>query len=257
MVYNKAINKISLKAGVIIVWLLLWQLLADFIGSSFLFPPPTAVLKRLIELLQEGSFYLDAGSSLLRIIVGCFLGIALGTLLGALTSFSKLLYEFLSPVLTLMKSTPVASFIILLLIWVKRNNVPAVTSFIMVVPILWSNVSAGIAKTDKNLLEMAQIFRLSAAKKITKIYAPQVFAYFSAGCATAIGFAWKAGIAAEVLSIPIHAIGTNLYYAKTNLEYTDLFAWTAAVVALSLIFEKALVFAISSFTKKRGERYGY
>ena len=252
----KALKRIFIKAGVIAVWLLLWQFAAKAVGSSFLFPAPAAVFLRLGELLREKEFYIAAFSSLLRILSGCVLGIAAGTFLGAITAKSKVLYELLSPVLTLIKSTPVASFIILLLIWVKRNNIPAVTSFIMVVPILWSNVSSGIIKTDKNLLEMAQIFRLSAVKRITKIYIPQTLPFFGAGCATAVGFAWKAGIAAEVLAIPVKAIGTHLYYAKTNLEYTELFAWTAAVVVLSLIFEKTVVFIIGKASEKRGNKYG-
>lgn len=256
MVCNKAIKRILIKAGVISVWLLLWQFAATLVGSSFLFPAPAAVFLKLGELLHEREFYLSCVHSLFRISVGCALGIIAGSLLGALTARSRVLYELLSPVLTLIKSTPVASFIILLLIWVRRDNIPSVTSFIMVVPLLWSNVHTGINKTDAGLLEMAQIFRLSAFKKITKIYIPLVMPYFAAGCATAIGLAWKAGIAAEVLSIPAKAIGTNLYYSKVNLEYTGLFAWTAAVIVLSLVFEKAIVFAINRLTEKRGRKYG-
>lgn len=250
-VNKQTLKKTAVKAGVIAIWLLLWLLASLAVGSSFLFPSPVAVAARLWELLGQADFYLTAGASLARILCGCAAGILLGTVLGAVTCASRVLGEFFSPLLTLIKSTPVASFIILLLIWVRRSNIPCVIAMLMVVPVIWSNVSAGILKTDVRLLEMARVFRFSFRKKLTKIYVPQVLPYFTAGCTTAIGFSWKAGIAAEVLAIPVKAIGTNLYYSKINLEYTDLFAWTAAVAVLSLLLERVLVLAINRLAAER------
>lgn len=251
---KRIIKRISVKAGVIAIWLLLWQLASLAVGSSFLFPSPLTVAARLSELLGQADFYITSAASLARILCGCAAGIVLGTLLGAVTCASRFLGELFTPVLTLIKSTPVASFIILLLVWVKRNNIPCVIAMLMVVPVIWSNVRTGIQKTDADLLEMAKVFHFSFGKKLSKIYVPQVLPYFTAGCTTAIGFSWKAGIAAEVLAIPVRAIGTNLYYSKINLEYADLFAWTVAVVVLSLLLEKVLVFAINRLTA--GRRHG-
>lgn len=111
----------------------------------------------------------------------------------------------------------------------------------MVVPILWSNVAEGLRSADKQLLEAAKIFRFGKKQKLKGIYLPSVKPSFIAGCTTAIGFSWKAGIAAEVLAIPPDSVGYNLYYAKINLEYADLFAWTAAVIIMSFLLEKAVV----------------
>lgn len=143
--------RIIKKAGVIAAWLLLWQLAALAVGSSFLFPSPLTVLRRLGELCVTKEFALDCLGSLGRISLGCFSGIVFGSLLGAVTAFSKPLYDFFSPLLTVIKTTPVASFIILLLVWVKRSGVPVVIAFLMVVPVMWSNVSAAVADTDRLL----------------------------------------------------------------------------------------------------------
>lgn len=241
MEHNSKVKRIMIKAGVIVAWLLLWQLTAAIVDSEFLFPSPISVIKRLCELAVTADFWKAAAYSLGRISLGCAGGIIVGTLFGALTAFSKPLYEFFSPLLVTVKTTPVASFIILLLVWVKRSGIPIVIAFLMVVPILWSNVAEGLRNADRQLLEAAKIFRFTRMQKIKGIYIPSVRPSFTAGCTTAIGFSWKAGIAAEILAIPPDTVGYNLYYAKINLEYDDLFAWTAAVIAMSFLLEKALV----------------
>ena len=241
MEHNSKVKRIMIKAGVIVAWLLLWQLTAAIVDSEFLFPSPISVIKRLSELVVTADFWKAAAYSLGRISLGCAGGIIVGTLFGALTAFSKPLYEFFSPLLVTVKTTPVASFIILLLVWVKRSGIPIVIAFLMVVPILWSNVAEGLRNADRQLLEAAKIFRFTRMQKIKGVYIPSVRPSFTAGCTTAIGFSWKAGIAAEILAIPPDTVGYNLYYAKINLEYDDLFAWTAAVIAMSFLLEKAVV----------------
>ncbi len=238
---NGKIKKLLIKAGVILIWLLLWQLMAAIVGSEFLFPSPISAAKRLAELAVTADFWKSAVFSLGRISVGCALGIACGALLGAVTAFSKPLYEFFSPLLVTVKTTPVASFIILLLVWVKRSSIPIIIAFLMVVPVLWANVAEGIRSADKQLLEAAEIFGFSRSQKLKAIYIPQAKPSFVAGCTTSIGFSWKAGIAAEVLATPPDSVGYNLYYARINLEYDDLFAWTALVIIMSFLLEKAVV----------------
>ncbi len=245
-------KKIIIRAGVIVLWLLLWQFASSAIGSEFLFPSPVSVAKRFSELAAQKSFWIDCMYSLGRILLGCVLGVFSGTLLGALTAFYKPMYELFSPLLTMIKTTPVASFIILVLVWVKRNNVPVVIAFLMVVPVMWSNVAQGIKGADEKKLEMAKMFEFSRFKKLRMIYIPEAIPSFISGCTTAIGFSWKAGIAAEVLSTPENSVGNALYYAKINLEYADLFAWTAAVIIMSFIVEKAFAGLVAKLLSKKG-----
>ena len=161
-----------------------------------------------------------------------------------------MLYELFKPVLTVVRATPVASFIILALVWIKRDNISTFISFLMVLPILWSNVTEGIAQCDSDLLEMARAFHFSKTALISKIYIPSVMPYFFAGCTTAIGLSWKAGVAAEVLSLPKHALGSELYYSKIYLETPSLFAVTLVVIVMSIILEKLLRLALKKIAGK-------
>lgn len=240
---NKKTQKVPtavLKIAAALFWIFIWFIASRAVGSELLLPSPAVTLVRLWELALKGSFWLAVLQSLLRIIAGCALGIAAGSILGVLTAMSRVLYELFTPLLTVVRSTPVASFIILALVWIKRDNVAVFIAFLMVLPILWGNVSRGITECDRDLIEMAHIFRFSKKDMLKKIYLPSVRPYFFAGCSTALGLSWKAGVAAEVLSLPKHALGSELYYSKIYLETPTLFAVTLVVILLSVALEFVL-----------------
>ena len=161
--------------------------------------------------------------------------------------------ELLAPAMLTIRSVPVASFIILALIWFSSRNLAVLISFLMVLPVIYSNVLEGIAATDRQLLEMAQVFRIPAGRRIRYLYVPQVLPFFHAGCAVALGLCWKAGVAAEVIGMPQGSIGERLQQAKVYLDTPDLFAWTLVVVLISLAFEKVFL-ALLRGAVRRSER---
>lgn len=238
------LKKILTKTAAILFWIAVWYALFLYVGEEILIVSPLTVIKRIFALGATAEFWESTLLSLVRIMAGFVCGVIFGTLTAVATTFCKPIYELFRPMLTVIKTTPVASFILLALVWIKRNNVPTFIAFLMVLPIVWANVSEGLVSADKNLLEVAKIFKFNMKKKITDIYIPSVKPYFFAGTTTAMGLAWKAGIAAEVLSLPKMSIGTNLYSSKIYLETTDLFAWTAVVIILSVILEKLLKLAL-------------
>ena len=231
-------------------WLAVWQVLATVVASPLLLPAPGAVLLRLGELALSAAFWRATAASLLRILCGAAAAVVLGTVLAALCCRFALLDTLLSPLLGTVRATPVASFIILLLIWIGRDILPAVIVILMVLPVVWGNVCAGIRGTDTMLLRTAKVFRFSPWKTLRRVYVPSVMPHFLSACRTSLGLAWKSGIAAEVLTVPAVSIGKLLYESKLYLETTDLFAWTAVVVVCSLIIEKVLMGAIGALGRQ-------
>lgn len=222
-------------------WLVIWQLIHTVIGKEVLIPAPLAVLSRLAELAVQGEFWQHIGLSLLKILIGYLSALLFGGILGILTARSRLLDALLSPAAKIIRATPVASFIILMFVFLSKEHIPAVTSFLMVLPVVWSNTYEGIKSANIKLLEMAKVFRLSRAKTLLRIYLPGIFPFIMAAAKSGMGLAWKAGIAAEVL-VPISmGIGSELYNAKIYLETVDLFAWTAVIIIISMMLEKLLV----------------
>lgn len=232
------LKRIAIKTAVAVLWLALWQLVCIIVNMEVLVVSPLTVLKRLTELAQTSEFWLYSIHSLGRIAAGFAFGCFTGTALAIICSRFSFAWEFFTPAITVIKSTPVASFIILALVWLTGNYVPIFIGFLMVLPVIYSNVFQGIAQVDVKLLEMAKVFRMNRAKKLMKIYIPSVLPYFTAACRTALGLAWKAGVAAEVIGVTQDSIGRQLYYSKIYIETADLFAWTVVVIILSLLLEK-------------------
>ena len=231
----------ALRLGAVAVWLLLWQLASIAVGLPLLLPSPLAVLLRLGQLCTGADFWLTVASSLLRILLGFLLGVLFGTALAGLCWRFRLIDALARPLLGVLKSTPVASFIILALVWVKTTWLATVISFSMVLPLIYANVREGIDSADRQLLEMAQVFRLSRRKTFRYCYLPAILPFFLSAISSALGFAWKSGIAAEVLGRPARAIGSQIYDSKIYLETPDLFAWTLVVILLSVLLERLAV----------------
>lgn len=219
-------------------WIVLWQLASVAVGLPLLLPGPGTVAKALVALMRKGIFWAQVAFTLLRILGGFFMGATAGFLLAVLTEFVPVCNLLLSPAIRVIRATPVASFILLCMLWMKSGFVPAFIAGLMVLPVIWGNVSEGFRQTDKQLLEMTHIYGMGRIKMFLVLYLPSVVPYFHSACMTAMGMAWKSGVAAEVLCQPRKSIGTGLYFAKIYLETPNLFAWTAVVIVLSVIVEK-------------------
>ena len=241
----------TLKAlGVTAFWVAVWALVSFAVNSEFLFPSPISVIKALASLVVTADFWASTALSLLRVFVGILISITVGVLLAVLTVNVRVLDTLLSPLLGVIKATPIASFIILAWLWISSGKLPVFITSLIVIPIVWSNVSEGIRSVDKSLLEVASVYKFSLSKKLFKLYIPSIAPFFMAACKSSLGLAWKAGISAEVLTTPQKAIGTELYLSKTYLELPNLFAWTLVVIILSMVFEKLFILGIEKAGKR-------
>ncbi len=235
------INKALVGTAVAVFWITVWWILSGVVEQEILLPTPLTVAETLWALWGTPTFWRAVGMSLMRILIGFIAAVLVGTALAMLTTHSRLADRLLAPLLHLVRAAPVASFIILAYVWIAVDILPAFIAFLMVVPLVWANVREGILSTDQKLLEMARVFRLGRWRTLMDIRLPSLRPYITAACTTGLGFAWKSGVAAEVICCPPDSIGKQLYSAKTYLETPEVFAWTATVVVLSVLLEKALI----------------
>lgn len=251
---NLIIKKYRYRIFALFFWILVWELLSLSIGNAIFLPSPYGVLKCTIYMIQTEPFWVTIAHSFGRIAIGFFLAAAIGVFLSSITYHFRLIREVVLLLMQTIKSIPVASFVILALLWVKAVNLSILISFLMVLPIMYMNVTKGIQETDSKLLEMAKVFRVSATKKVRYIYLPSVMPYFVSACSIGQGFCWKSGIAAEVISLASNSIGERLYEAKLYLNTEELFGWTIVIVILSTLFEKLIMIGIRMINVKIIER---
>lgn len=237
---NAIFKKWLLPTGISVFWLAIWYLIYALVGRDVLIPSPFVVVGRMLELSREPAFWLDVSQSILRIGLGLGIALFVGLLGGAISSANPVVYVLTKPILTVITATPVVSFIIITLVWFPSSQVVVFITFLMCVPIIWNNTMKGVKSTDPSLVEMATFYQVSRGKMLKWLYIPTLMPYLSAAMSSVFGLAWKVGVAAEVLSHPKWGIGTQLYHSKIHLDSESLFAWTAVVVILSVVFEKML-----------------
>ena len=242
-------NNVKKLYGVLF-WVALWQLMAMKIGKEVLLASPAATFRALTGLMGQPAFWHTIIFSLTRIMLGFTLAVVRGVALGILSAWSETIRNLLSPLFSVIKAVPVASFIILLLLWVRGGNLSICISFLMVLPVVYNNILQGLLQVDKNLLEMAKVFRLSFKKQLLYIYLPQVLPYFIAACTTSLGLCWKSGIAAEVIGMPAGSLGNRLYETKLYMETAEMFAWTVVIVVISFVVEKGFLWLLAKINDK-------
>ena len=216
-------RKRLLYGAAVVFWLVVWQLAAMAIGQEVFLVSPIQALGTLLELLPQAEFWQRIGFSAGRILLGFGLGAVSSVVLAVAAGRWAWVEALLSPVMQLVKATPVASFIILALVWVSGSSLSVLISFLMVLPVLYGAVRTGIGSADVQLLEMAKVFRLPLGRRLRAIWLPAVLPAFRQGCSVALGICWKSGVAAEVIGLPDGSIGDALYRAKITLSTGELF----------------------------------
>lgn len=248
---NNKIKRALATIGVAAFWLAVWWILAAVIGKEIVLPDPPKVLAAFIGLCRQKDFWGAVGASFGRIVGGYGIGVAAGILLGLFAKAIPLAGVVLGPAVNVLKAAPVASFTILAMMWFQSGSLPLVLSAVMVMPMLYAATYHAVGTIDIKLLEMGKVFGLSKKQIFFSVKIPAILPHIVASAASALGFAWKAGIAAEIICRPKEAMGSLLYDAKQYLEMPVVFAVTAATVLLSILLEKLFkkVASAVSFTE--------
>lgn len=237
---------------VVAFWLAAWHAVSVVVGQDVLLASPADVGARLGELTLTAEFWATVGHTLVRVAVGFALAVAVGAVGAAVASTSAVLDALTAPLMSAIRSVPVVSFIVLLMLWAESSRLAAVVSFLMVLPVVWTDVREGIARRDRDLLEMAEVFRVPLRRRLPAVDLAAVLPHLTAACTIGIGLAWKSGVAAEVIGLPDGSIGERMQQARILLSSADLLAWTVVVVALSRVCELVVVAAL----RRAGRRTG-
>ncbi len=232
------------KLIAVITALLLWQIISMAAGLDMLLASPLQVAHRMLTVWREKGFISTVLFSALRVFAGFFSAFILGSVLGVVSGRFKAAEYMLWPYIISFKSVPVASFIILCLIWLSSGQLTVFIAFLIAFPVIYGNVLEGIKSTDPEMKEMCRLFKVPWRRSFIYVYLPSIKPFLISSCSVAAGMAWKAGVAAEIIGIVRGSIGEKLYEAKIYLQSADLFAWTIIIILLSAFMEKAFIFLL-------------
>lgn len=236
-------------------WLALWQIGALVVGNALILPSPIQTLMAAVALLSAADFAATLALTMGRVFGGVIISVALGIVTGFFCGLSPFLRSLIDPLVTIIRTVPVVSVIILINLWLAAGIVPLVVCFLICFPIAWTNVVEGMDHVPPPLLDMAWVYRVPFRRRVKDIYIPALKPYMAAALMNAIGMGWKATVTAEVLANARPSVGMNLYYAKVYLETETLFGWTLIIVLCSYFIEKITRYFLSRI--KGDDRYGY
>ena len=234
-------KNIWLRVIAVIVALLIWQIVAMCVKLPILLVTPVAVAKRLATIWLEEGFWSSIAFSLVRILGGFFLALILGMIFAYFSYKSDVVKSLLWPYMATIKSVPVASIVVICLLWLSSANLSIFISFLIVLPVIYKNTLTGLESRDLELEDVAKVNGANKWQLIRFVYLPQVAPYLYSAISITAGMAWKAGIAAEIIGTPKGSIGQMLYLSKIYLDTDDMLAWTVVLVLLSIICEKLIL----------------
>ncbi|MBR2473421.1 MAG: ABC transporter permease subunit [Clostridia bacterium] len=257
--YKKTLISLGAFLIALVLWGAIWAFTAYRIGVSFILPSPIAAFAEFFKLLPQKEFILAVTGSIARVLSGLTLGILSGVIAAFLSFFIAPLRFFFAPLIKVARATPVASFILICALWMNSNTTPIFIAVIMVFPIVYENGLTGLNETDSALVEVANIYRFSALKRLIYLYLPSSAPYFGSACISSLGLAWKSCVSAEVLIVTEKSVGYYVYTSKLYFESEKLFAWTIAIVLLSVLLEytvKLIAYLIKRLMGRRFALYG-
>ncbi len=241
-------RKIIERLLAILAWIAIWWIASAIIGQEMILSSPVSVMKKVISFLPQKSFWQSIGFSLSNVLIGFLGGYLIGIILACFSYRFRGVDVFLHPFVVTIKAAPVASYIILLLLLFSSRHVSIIISFLMAFPIVYTNVLNGLRNVNQKLLEMADVYNVSLPKKVIYIYFSELLPFLITAFNLGLGMSWKAGIAAEVIGLPLGSIGEKLYQAKIFVDTTAVLAWTVVIIIISLCLEKLLLFLLQKIS---------
>lgn len=226
------------KTLAVLFALSLWQIAAMVVDLKIVLVTPLEVIERMGSIWKDDGFFESLWFTFRHIAAGFFIALILGTVFAVLAGRHAWIETLLWPFMVTVKTVPVASFVVICLIWLKTESLSVFISFLIVLPVVYGNILEGIKSEDRAMTELADVYSFPFVKRCAYVHLPQLKPFILAACSTSLGMAWKAGVAAEIIGTPTGSVGKQLYYAKIYLDTDDLLCWTLVIVIVSVVFEK-------------------
>ena len=235
---NRFITKYQLISIFAVLFLLgIWKVISILSGSEQIVPSPESTFLSVIEIMTRDNFIPSVVSTVGRGLLGFCIALLLSFLLGIPAGMSRGVFLFINPILVAIRSTPVISLILLIIIWAGNELVPVFIAVLTMFPIICVNIIEGIRNVDKSLIEMGHVYKVNKRRILLGISIPSILPFLTGGISNALGFGWRAIIIGEVLSQPFMGIGTRMQDAQIFLMVSELIAWTLIAIIISYIFE--------------------
>ena len=218
---------------------------------KFFLPSIYDTSEALLGLLSDVGFYESVLFTILRVVVALIVGIIIGVILAYSSYKSEAVKMIVTPFFSVMRSTPIASIIIILYVIIHNANVLTVCiAVLMIAPIIWQNVLDSFSSVPGDLSEVCKAFEIKRFARFKILIFPTVLRFLIPAIITSSSLCWKATVSAEIIVLAEKSIGDIITDAKSSSQTAVVFACTIVVILLSIIFEK-----LSKYLLQRCEQW--
>jgi len=229
-------SSVGLPALSLVVPLLVWQVTALLLGTR-LVPSPEQTVSELIELFRNGRVADNLGITMVRVVSGFAVALAVGVVLGTIMGLYRRGEQFLELGVMVALTIPSLCYIIVSFLWLGLNERGAVLAIALTTfPIIAVNAWSGVKSIDGRLIDMARVFGTSRSQRIFRIVLPQILPYMMAAGRYGFGVVWKVAIFVELLGRS-NGVGYQLNYSFQIFDMPAVFAWTLLFTLVMITIE--------------------
>ncbi len=191
-------GSILVVAGVIALWALIS---ATIPRPDRYLPSPLTVALSSVDMLYKGLLPSYFGDTLRRLVVGSLLGLSLGIPLGLLLGFNRTVADMFYPFMNFFQSVSGIAIFPIVVIWLGNSDATifAVIVYTSFFPIAF-NVLSGVREIPLRYVSAARTLGATRFQVIRDVLLPGAMPAIATGTRLAIGFAWRAVIAGEMLA---------------------------------------------------------
>jgi ABC-type nitrate/sulfonate/bicarbonate transport system permease component len=233
-------KKTIIGGSSIIFLILIWQIYALYVDNIYILPGPIEAGKAFVEIMLDQQTYIIIITTMIRLLIALTISFISGIILGIFSGNYPIIDDFLHPIVSTLRSLPIASIIVIILILVGHQSSLYIITFLMIFPIMYEATKSGVKNIDTSIKHAISLETNTKWTIMTQIQFPLALPYIRTALFQSIGLGFKVIVMAEFIAQSNTGIGRALYNGSISIEYASVFAWTIIIIILVIIIEKIL-----------------
>jgi NitT/TauT family transport system permease protein len=219
---------------------LVWHIMALVSGDDLL-PGPIQVMKRIWAVMEDGTLLGHLGITLRRVVFSFTIAMIIGTAVGMVMGSREKFDAVLDGLLIFGLNIPALVVIILCYIWFGLTEIAAIVAVsVNKIPMVIVTLREGARSVDRDLMEVARVYKVPRIETFTKVYMPQLYPYLLVAARNGLALIWKIVLVVELLGRS-DGVGFQLGTFFQFFDIEGILAYTFAFIFVILLFEAVIM----------------
>lgn len=224
----------------IILLIIVWEVVSVASNNAITFPSIGVILKSLGEIITIKNSYLVFLYTILRLLISILASILIASFLAYFARRSNVFKKIITPIITIIKTTPVVSFIIILIVLIGHDKSSIIVSFLITLPILYEGFYNAYNSINSDIKDEIKLLSNTNFYVIKNIFIPIMMPHIITSLLQSVSLGIKSLVMAELITQPKYSIGRELLQYRNSLDMGGIMAWTIILIVVMIAFELLL-----------------